>query len=88
MRVPSELLQVPREDIRPQADNLMMDKKLVIKEERVYASNYYYAELNCARMLHELNIRATDLNKEQVKRKSGSWKKTWRYRWMSCRKRQ
>ena len=67
----SELLQVPREDIRPQADNLMMDKKLVIKEERVYASNYYYAELNCARMLHELNIRATDLNKEQVKKKIG-----------------
>ena len=67
----SELLQVPREDIRPQADNLMMDKKLVIKQERVYASNYYYAELNCARMLHELNIRATDLNKEQVKKKIG-----------------
>lgn len=67
----SELLQVSREDIRPQADNLMMDKKLVIKEERVYASNYYYAELNCARMLHELNIRATDLNKEQVKKKIG-----------------
>lgn len=67
----SELLQVSREDIRPQADNLMMDKKLVIKQERVYASNYYYAELNCARMLHELNIRATDLNKEQVKKKIG-----------------
>ena len=67
----SELLQVSREDIRPQADNLMMDKKLVIKGERVYASNYYYAELNCARMLHELNIRATDLNKEQVKKKIG-----------------
>ncbi len=67
----SELLQVSREDIRPQADNLMMDKKLVIKQERVYVSNYYYAELNCARMLHELNIRATDLNKEQVKKKIG-----------------
>ena len=67
----SELLQVSQEDIRPQADNLMMDKKLVIKEEHVYASNYYYAELNCARMLHELNIRATDLNKEQVKKKIG-----------------
>ena len=67
----SELLQVSQEDIRPQAENLMMDKKLVIKEEHVYASNYYYAELNCARMLHELNIRATDLNKEQVKKKIG-----------------
>lgn len=37
-----------------------MDKKLVIKtlkeEKRVYAGAYYYAELKCARMLHDLNI--------------------------------
>ena len=40
--------------------NLMMDKKLVIKEKdgqkAVYAMSYYYAELNCARMLHDLNV--------------------------------
>ncbi len=50
------LLGVARENIRPQIDNMMMDKKLVIKGECVFASSYYYAELNCARMLHELNI--------------------------------
>lgn len=50
------LLQVPEESIRPQVDNLMMDKKLVIKRDSVYASAYYYAELNCARMLHDLNM--------------------------------
>ena len=50
------LLSVAEENIRQQLDNLMMDKKLVIKGECVYASSYYYAELNCARMLHELNI--------------------------------
>lgn len=51
-----ELLGVEREYIRPQAEAMMMDKKLVIKGENVYASAYYYAELNCARMLHELDI--------------------------------
>ena len=50
------LLGVARENIRPQVDNLMMDKKLVIKGDSVFAISYYYAELNCAHMLHELNI--------------------------------
>lgn len=50
------LLEVSKENIRPQIDNMMMDKKLVIKGENVYASSYYYAELNCAGMLHQLNI--------------------------------
>ena len=50
------LLNVAREYIRPQVDNLVMDKKLVIKGDYVFASSYYYAELNCARMLYELNI--------------------------------
>ncbi len=50
------LLGVSEENIRPQLDNMMMDKKLVIKEECVFAASYYHAELNCARMLHQLNI--------------------------------
>lgn len=50
------LLGVDKEDIRPQVTNMMMDKKLVVKGECVFASHFYYAELNCARMLHELNI--------------------------------
>ena len=50
------LLGVPKGQIRPQLDNLMMDKKLIIKGEKVFAASYYYAELNCARMLYELNI--------------------------------
>lgn len=51
-----ELLDVAKEYIRPQVDNLVMDKKLVIKGDCVFASSYYYAELNCARMLYELDI--------------------------------
>lgn len=54
------LLGLHREAVEPQIDNLAMDKKLVIKmnggEKRVYASSYYYAELKCARMLHDLNV--------------------------------
>ena len=50
------LLGVAKEHIRPQMDNLMMDKKLVIKGDNVFSTSYYYAELNCARMLYELNI--------------------------------
>lgn len=50
------LLGVAQEYIRPQLDNLVMDKKLVIKSELVYAASYYYAELNCAHMLRQLDI--------------------------------
>ncbi len=50
------LLNVSEDNIRPQIDNMMMDKKLVIKGECVFAASYYYAELNCAKMLHQLNI--------------------------------
>ncbi|MBE5864629.1 MAG: ATP-dependent RecD-like DNA helicase [Lachnospiraceae bacterium] len=50
------LLGVEAEDIRPQVENLAMDKKLVIKGEKVFASNFYYTELNCAAMLERLNI--------------------------------
>ncbi|MCM1189467.1 MAG: ATP-dependent RecD-like DNA helicase [bacterium] len=50
------LLGVEEENIRPQVDNLMMEKKVVIKDDCVFAAPYYYAELNCARMLDELNV--------------------------------
>lgn len=50
------LLEVEKELMEPQLANLMMDKKIVMKGECVYAMTYYYAELNCAKMLHDLNI--------------------------------
>ena len=52
----SILLGVAEEDIRPQIDNLTMDKKTVVKGNAVFAASYYYAELNCARMLRELDM--------------------------------
>lgn len=63
LRKAGELLQLEPAVIEPQLANLAMDKKLVIKRSpdpeevcRVYASAYYYAELNCAKMLHDLNV--------------------------------
>ncbi len=55
-----DLLQVTEEAIRAQIQNLHMDHKVVVKKTgnamEVYAFSYYYAELNCARMLSELNV--------------------------------
>lgn len=60
VRRSADLLQVPEEAIRAQIQNLHMDHKVVVKkttdEPEVYAFSYYYAELNCARMLRELNL--------------------------------
>lgn len=75
-----ELLGVEAALMEPQLANLAMDKKLVIKtasaadasaqtapasESRVYASSFYYAELACARMLHDLNVREELLPAEE-----------------------
>lgn len=65
LRRAEELLGVDADAIAPQISNLAMDKKIVIKipspdeeEEikKVYAAAYYYEELNCAKMLHDLNL--------------------------------
>lgn len=65
LRKAGELLGLVPEIMEPHIGNLAMDKKLVVKrpslsdgdeECRVYASTYYYAELNCAKMLHDLNV--------------------------------
>lgn len=67
-----ELLGIEPSLMEPQLQNLAMDKKLVIKmpvsgenERRVYASTFYYAELNCARLLHDLNISEELLSAEE-----------------------
>ena len=48
------------EDIEVQMMNLCMDRKLILKEKNdqtmVFYSQYYYMELNTARMLHDLNL--------------------------------
>lgn len=66
------LLDVEQRAVEPQISNLTMDKKLVVKlpsteaESRmVYASSFYYEELNCAKMLHDLNISLSGREEEK-----------------------
>lgn len=60
LRRAEALLEVQQEYIENQIINLMMDKKVVIKQmgevTAVYSMSYYYLELNCAKMLHDLNV--------------------------------
>jgi len=60
----AELLKVPEDAMEKHLMDMQMDRKLVVKQqssvyqqEIVYASVYYYMELNTARMLHDLNIK-------------------------------
>lgn len=56
----SDLLGIEGEALEGQLENLAMEKKIVLKKEengkRVYATLFYYAEMNCARMLIDLNL--------------------------------
>lgn len=65
----SELLKVPEEGIEKHLTDMQMERKLVIKKladsaQIVYASVYYYTELNTARMLHDLNIKGSTPEEE------------------------
>ena len=52
----SEMLGVDKELIDVQIDNLMVEKKLVIEGEDIYAASYFYVEQSIAVMLRELNL--------------------------------
>ena len=56
----AELLAIDAEKIEHHIMDMVMNKQIVVKQEkdevRVYSSYYYYAELNCAKMLLDLNI--------------------------------
>jgi len=55
-----QLLLIDIEDFESHLVDMMIDKKIVIKETEearvVYASMYYYMELNTARMLRDLHV--------------------------------
>lgn len=55
-----ELLGVEIQHVEKYLMDLSMERKVILKEgvedRRVYAANYYYMELNTAKMLHDLNI--------------------------------
>lgn len=68
LRGASELLHVAPEAMEKHLVDLQMEKKIVVKGEEIYASQYYYMELNTARMLHDLNIRGSEPEAE-IRRK-------------------
>ena len=79
-----ELLGIRVEDMSKFLMDLAIDRKIVMKERElpdggtqtlVYAGQYYFLELNCARMLHELNIVCED-DRESVRRKLGQIEKS------------
>ncbi len=51
-----ELLSVSSEEIYPVIVNLSVEKKLIIKKDKVYNPSFFYAELSCAKMLYDLDI--------------------------------
>ena len=56
----SELLHVAPESMEKHLVDLQMEKKIVAKGQEIYAAQYYYMELNAARMLHDLNLRGSE----------------------------
>ena len=55
-----ELLELSPGDMEMFVENLAMERKVVLKQEEgtenVYIPTAYYGEMNCARMLHDLNL--------------------------------
>ena len=67
-----ELLKIEPEAIEKHLMDMQIDKRLVIREQGgrriVYASQYYYMELNVAKMLHDLNVKGR-VAPEEIKSK-------------------
>lgn len=61
MRNASQILGVSEDEISRQLDRLLIEKKVILSltgegEKRIYTSVFYFMELNCARMLNDLNV--------------------------------
>ncbi len=86
----SALLNVEPEHMEKHLVDLQMEKKLVVKEKDgkriIYPAQFYYMELNTARMLHDLNIHSK-INEEDVKNGSKRSRRRRRLSWMSSRSR-
>ncbi|MFA9465997.1 MAG: ATP-dependent RecD-like DNA helicase [Velocimicrobium sp.] len=68
----SKLLLLYPEQLDKHLTDMMVDKRIVCKDEqgqnRVYSSNYYYMEMNCARMLLDLNMKY-EVNNEVLEKR-------------------
>ena len=68
----AQLLLTDTGDLEKYLMDLQLEKRLVVKkgteETAVYGAQYYYLELNTARMLHDLNIRGS-IPQEEIRRR-------------------
>ena len=68
--------------------DLCIDRKIVLKEEeaeiRIYPTQYYYLELNTAKMLHDLDIDCEMPEEMMEKRLKKKNKKRKRSHWILC----
>lgn len=68
----AKMLLIDMQSIQIALDNLAVDRKIVVKildgTEVVYLSSLYYMELNCARMLIDLNVNM-DINEAQLEKR-------------------
>lgn len=64
----AELLRVDSSLMEKHLMDMQMDKRLIVKDGRegriVYAAQYYYMEMNTARMLHDLNLEGNEPEEE------------------------
>ena len=68
----AQLLLTDTGDLEKYLMDLQLEKRLVVKkgpeETAIYGAQYYYLELNTARMLHDLNIRGS-IPQEEIRRR-------------------
>ncbi|MBQ2921658.1 MAG: ATP-dependent RecD-like DNA helicase [Tyzzerella sp.] len=61
LRRTRELLEIELGDLSKYLMDLAIERKIVVKEtdegKRIYSAQYYYMELNTAKMLHDLNVK-------------------------------
>ena len=71
----AELLGVEESQVEIELKNLAMERKVIIKKEEVYHTSAYYAELQSAKMLLDLNQSFVLENVEQEKAEAAVLKK-------------
>ena len=71
-REAANLLEVESGEVEKYFTDLVMDRRLMIREingvKAAYASQYYYLELNTARMLHDLNVKG-EMPDQEIEKK-------------------
>lgn len=60
-----QMLGTDIENVKNEIEGLVVDRRIIVRGENVYTKNYYYAELNCASKLNELNLTLEHLSPDE-----------------------